>query len=173
MTHKTVKLFSILLSSIVSNANAENTNQNTQEEDRVSSVVNSADAQSCTKLRGKKLDECINRVVNELNSADANAAEWLIRKKTLDADQGPIDAMQEKKRSATIAGCRRKGYTEGAVYVGMTQFELYTCGPGMPEKINSTISGKTSWLQLVYENFGYVYIRNGVVTTIQTTQQIK
>ena len=139
-------------------------------EDAVSNAINSPESHQCRKLRNKKLDDCIRNVVSGLSAIDANSAEWLIRKDTLDVDQAPIDAKSDLQRAKTMAGCKKKGYSDGSAVIGMTQNELYVCGWGRPDKINSTITANRTWLQLVYYGTGYVYIINGIVSTIQTIQ---
>lgn len=64
---------------------------------------------------------------------------------------------------------------EGKVLIGMTEEEL-TKSWGSPTQVNSTVSASGKRDQWVYRREGevtkskYVYVRNGVVTTIQSSE---
>lgn len=69
-----------------------------------------------------------------------------------------------KRVAAAAADCKRRG----GVASGMTREQVYASCWGRPERINKTITGGRIHEQLVYGR-NYVYLDNGVVSTIQTT----
>ncbi len=70
-----------------------------------------------------------------------------------------------KAKMAEKAECDRKG----GIRTGMTRAQLYASCWGRPGKINTTITGSRRHEQLVYGGQNYVYLEDGVVTSIQTS----
>ena len=69
-------------------------------------------------------------------------------------------------KAAEKTECKRKG----GVAVGMTRAQVYASCWGKPQKTNVTTTAGGDHEQLVYPGFQYVYLRNGIVTSIQTSQ---
>lgn len=66
---------------------------------------------------------------------------------------------------AKKAECDRRG----GVRVGMTREQVHASCWGKPERVNTTTTTGGAHHQLVYSGYNYVYIRNGVVSSIQTS----
>lgn len=71
-----------------------------------------------------------------------------------------------EKQAAHKAECDRKG----GIRVGMSREQVYASCWGKPERINKTTSAGGDREQLVYRGYNYVYLHNGVVTSIQTSE---
>jgi len=80
-----------------------------------------------------------------------------------------LDRQEAERKARAEAGkalCAKKG----GVGVGMTRAQVYASCWGKPEKINITTTAGVDHEQLVYPGWQYVYLRNGVVTAIQTSR---
>jgi hypothetical protein len=75
-------------------------------------------------------------------------------------------ASEHASKLAEKAACDLKG----GVAVGMSREQVYASCWGKPQKINLTRTGNGDSEQLVYPGYNYVYLRNGLVTSIQTSQ---
>jgi hypothetical protein len=73
---------------------------------------------------------------------------------------------QHKRTVAEKAECDRRG----GVSVGMTAQQVEAKCWGKPSSINSTVTGTSERQQWVYAGHNYVYLVNGVVTTVQTSR---
>jgi hypothetical protein len=82
--------------------------------------------------------------------------------KTISADS----ETEHKRKLAEKADCDRRG----GVSVGMTRAQVYASCWGRPQRINTTTTVGGDHEQLVY-GYDYVYLRNGVVTSIQTSRR--
>jgi hypothetical protein len=76
------------------------------------------------------------------------------------------DEATHKAHVAEVAECDRRG----GIRIGMTREQLYASCWGKPRSINKTIGGGGVHEQLVYPGNNYVYLENGVVRTIQTSE---
>lgn len=78
----------------------------------------------------------------------------------------------EAKRKAAEAAAKAKSpcAIKGGVRVGMTRAEVYASCWGKPQKINVTTTAGGDFEQLVYGGFQYLYLKNGIVTSIQTSR---
>lgn len=89
------------------------------------------------------------------------------------ANDRAIAAQQETWRkeeaAAEKAACERKG----GPAIGMSRAQLYATCWGKPAKINTTMTSGVEFEQFVYGLGFYVYLRNGVVTSIQTTARAR
>jgi hypothetical protein len=69
------------------------------------------------------------------------------------------------KKLAEKAECDRRG----GVRIGMTRAQVYASCWGQPSRVNTTSTARGDHEQLVYGG-NYLYLDNGVLTSIQTTQ---
>ena len=74
------------------------------------------------------------------------------------------DQQQHQKRLAGDAACDKAG----GVRVGMTRAQVYASCWGKPRRINVTITARGRHEQFVYSLRDYLYLDNGVLTSIQT-----
>jgi len=70
------------------------------------------------------------------------------------------------KSLPTEAEVKALAKTQG-VRIGMTQQEVLDSSWGKPNKVNRTITANGTREQWVYDNGGYLYIDNGILTAIQ------
>ena len=70
----------------------------------------------------------------------------------------------KKKAAAAATECNRKG----GVSVGMTASQVFSSCWGKPRRVNTTITARGKHEQWVYGG-GYLYLDDGVVTSIQTS----
>jgi hypothetical protein len=99
---------------------------------------------------------------NGYEVADAAGTVGFIR------DTDPImmlDEAERKHQAEAKHDCDRRG----GVAVGMTTAQVYASCWGKPKSINETTIASRNHEQLVYGG-GYVYLDNGVVTSIQTSR---
>jgi hypothetical protein len=54
--------------------------------------------------------------------------------------------------------------------IGMTEDEALDTNWGTPDKKNVTVTGRHRSEQWVFPSFGYLYIEDGILTTIQRTE---
>lgn len=99
---------------------------------------------------------------------DSGKTGWI---EFLDYDAGSESESSHKYRleraaaeKTAKADCARRG----GVSIGMTQGQVYASCWGNPQRINRTLTSGADHEQLVYPGYNYVYLRNGVVTSIQT-----
>jgi hypothetical protein len=76
------------------------------------------------------------------------------------------EAMHREQINAK-ATCDRKG----GVRVGMTRDQVYASCWGKPTRINKTIGPYGVHEQLIYGGSNYLYMENGVLRTIQTSER--
>lgn len=81
------------------------------------------------------------------------------------------EAIEAKRKAAAAAAkanspCARKG----GVGVGMTRAQVHASCWGKPTSINITTTASGDHEQWVYPGYQYLYLRNGVVTSIQTSR---
>lgn len=76
------------------------------------------------------------------------------------------DEGEHRKKLAAKAECDRRG----GVSVGMTRAQVYASCWGKPLQTNLTRTSSGDHEQLVYSGHNYVYLRNGIVTSIQTSR---
>ena len=72
---------------------------------------------------------------------------------------------EQKKLAAEAAECRRRG----GVNIGMSKAQVLASCWGKPQRVNTTYTAGLQHEQWVYGN-NYVYLRDGVVTSIQTSR---
>lgn len=77
---------------------------------------------------------------------------------------------EEKARDARIAAGKAVCAKKGGVGIGMTKEQVYASCWGKPEKVNVTTTAGGDHEQWVYPGYQYVYLSNGVVTSIQTSR---
>ena len=73
----------------------------------------------------------------------------------------------EARKAATLGACRRSGWKDGAVRIGMTAEQVKFCGWGEPESVNRTVTQHGSAEQWVYGGGSYLYLENGRLVAIQ------
>lgn len=82
----------------------------------------------------------------------------------------PTLAQEAGQRKAAVnsekAECERKGGPR----IGMNRSQVYATCWGKPYKINTTMTSGIEFEQFVYGLGFYVYLRNGTVTSIQTSE---
>lgn len=71
---------------------------------------------------------------------------------------------RRKEAAAKTAECDRRG----GVAIGMSRAQVYASCWGKPKTVNQTTTATRNHEQMVYGG-GYVYLDNGVVTSIQTS----
>ncbi len=77
-----------------------------------------------------------------------------------------MSSAQEKKEADLAAvDCKKRG----GINIGMTSVEVQSSCWGKPRKVNQTITASGNHEQWVYGG-GYVYLEDGIVTSIQTTR---
>lgn len=81
-----------------------------------------------------------------------------------------IGAESQKRIAKRDAEQRALCAKKGGVGVGMSKAQVLASCWGKPEKVNVTTSGGGEHEQWVYPGFQYVYLRNGVVTSIQSSR---
>jgi len=79
-------------------------------------------------------------------------------------------AKAKRKVEAAKAAAKHPCKVKGGVAVGMTRAQVYASCWGKPTKINITTTGSGDHEQLVYPGYQYVYLHNGIVTSIQTSR---
>ncbi len=79
----------------------------------------------------------------------------------------PIMMLDEKERRQQ-ADVKKDCERRGGVSVGMTRGQVYASCWGKPKSINDTLTARGKHEQWVYGG-GYVYLDDGVVTSIQTS----
>ena len=79
---------------------------------------------------------------------------------------GADDEAIHKLKVAEEAECDRKG----GVAIGMTKTQVLASCWGKPERVNTTITAGLRSEQWVY-GYNYVYLRDDVVTSIQTSSR--
>lgn len=84
-------------------------------------------------------------------------SDWL----SLDTDHA------RKAEAAAKADCDRRG----GVSIGMTSKQVLASCWGKPQRVNRTITAGMDHEQWVYPGYNYVYVRNGIVTSIQTSNR--
>lgn len=72
-----------------------------------------------------------------------------------------------KQEIAANKDCERRG----GVAVGMTAKQVEATCWGKPTSVNRTVTGAGAREQWVYPGYNYVYLVNGVVTSIQTSSR--
>jgi hypothetical protein len=91
----------------------------------------------------------------------------------LDADEANItgsvrrDEATPEKRVNKQASCDRRQ----AVSAGMTRAQVYASCWGKPTSIDVSTTGPYKFELLVYEGYDYVYLEDGVVTSIQVSNR--
>ena len=83
-----------------------------------------------------------------------------------DTDKRAERLKSQERSKAAKADCDRRG----GVSVGMTRAQVYASCWGKPQKINTTTTAGGDHEQLVYAGYNYLYLRNGVLTSIQTSK---
>lgn len=82
----------------------------------------------------------------------------------LEEDQEDRERKQEKaERDAELA--------KSSPQIGMTKDEVEKCAWGTPDKKNIDTYSWGTTEQWVYRSKGYVYFKNGVVTSVSTSEQ--
>lgn len=95
--------------------------------------------------------------------AGEKSTDQLIR----EAHERGENAKRKVAADAAKAACAKKG----GVGIGMTKAQVYASCWGKPEKINVTTTSGGDHEQLVYPGYQYVYLRSGIVTSIQTSRR--
>jgi hypothetical protein len=67
------------------------------------------------------------------------------------------------------ADCKR----HGDPHIGMTAKQVEATCWGKPDRVNRTQTAGVISDQYVYDNGRYVYLRNGIVTSIQATDTLR
>lgn len=91
-------------------------------------------------------------------------SEYLLASKS-EADRA-ADAEQAATAKAAETECKRKG----GVSVGMTRAQVHASCWGKPQRVNTTTTTGGDHEQYVYPGYNYLYLRNGIVTSIQTSR---
>jgi hypothetical protein len=92
-----------------------------------------------------------------VQSADqASDAEAQSRERAMAAARKLVEEERKRKQGASI---------------GMTAEQILQSTWGKPKKINVTINASGRHEQWVYSGFQYLYVDNGVLTSIQTNQK--
>lgn len=73
---------------------------------------------------------------------------------------------EHQRKVAAKADCDRRG----GVRIGMTAEQVRASCWGKPQKVNATHTAGGDHEQWVYPGYQYVYVRNGIVTSIQTSR---
>lgn len=73
------------------------------------------------------------------------------------------DAKTKTRQQSARAECERRG----GVSVGMARSEVFASCWGPPKRTNRTVTAEGVREQLIYPGQGFIYLSNGVVTTIQ------
>jgi hypothetical protein len=77
-----------------------------------------------------------------------------------------MDSEVARKQYAEVKGsCNRKG----GVQIGMSREQIYASCWGHPKSVNETITARGKHEQFVYRG-GYLYLDDGVLTSIQTNR---
>jgi hypothetical protein len=86
------------------------------------------------------------------------------------ADASSFDAnVTEKDPAIAVAECKRRGNPR----VGMTADQVTATCWGKPEHVNRTETGTHISDQYVYSSGRYVYLENGIVTSIQSSGTLR
>jgi hypothetical protein len=80
--------------------------------------------------------------------------------------QAEVDRVAARAAEKADRAARRKQ----GIRIGMTADEVLMSNWGKPERINRTVHRRTVSEQWVYGGSNYVYLENGVVTSIQTSR---
>lgn len=112
---------------------------------------------------GLTIEGAINRRIRTwyLVRLDDGRQGWVEETQLLLSDNREEHARAEAEK----ATCKRKG----GVAVGMTRQQVLASCWGKPRTINRTTTGAGSEEQFVYPGFNYVYLDNGIVTSVQTS----
>jgi Protein of unknown function (DUF2845) len=78
---------------------------------------------------------------------------------------------EQKKLAAEVAAEAAECKRRGGVNIGMSKSQVLASCSGKPERVNTTMTAGSQHEQWVYGN-NYVYFRDGVVTSIQTSRQL-
>lgn len=89
---------------------------------------------------------------------------------TRDYDLTAAVEAERKEKAANKARKKADCDRRGGVSVGMTRAQVYASCWGKPERINKTITGSHTREQLVYHGYNYLYLVDGVLSSIQTSQ---
>ncbi|WP_088226118.1 hypothetical protein [Desulfosporosinus sp. FKB] len=84
----------------------------------------------------------------------------------LDAEAKAQAAADAKAQAETDAKAKALAKTRG-VKIGMTAQEILDSAWGKPNKINRTVTTFGTHEQWVYDNGGYLYLDNGILTAVQ------
>lgn len=77
-----------------------------------------------------------------------------------------LSESEHAERVKEKADCDRRG----GVSVGMTRAQVYASCWGKPQTINKTVGSYGTHEQLVYGGSNYLYLENGIVRSIQTSE---
>lgn len=80
---------------------------------------------------------------------------------------GALGSLEEKRKNKVLSQCARMHVKQGTVRLGMTADMIKECGWGEPEDVNRTVYRDLITEQWVYGNGQYLYLRNGVLDSIQ------
>lgn len=80
----------------------------------------------------------------------------------------PLAAAQDRAEAAKARAAKADCDRRGGIKIGMTAAEVTASCWGKPERVNTTHYTGGDHQQWVY-GYNYVYLRNGVVTSIQTS----
>ncbi len=95
---------------------------------------------------------------------DSGRTGWI---EQLDLKLWTDDSAAHGKKLAEKAVCDKRG----GVRVGMSREQIYASCWGKPRTINKTVGAYGVHEQLVYGDLSYLYLENGILRSIQTTEQ--
>lgn len=94
---------------------------------------------------------------------------WIVipdgRMGNLQSLRNTVSQEEHESMAAAKAECKRRG----DVFLGMILNQIFASCWGRPLKINKTETASGIQLQLVYQR-GYLYLSDGILTSIQTSQ---
>lgn len=100
---------------------------------------------------------------------DSGKTGWVEYIDYITGSESDADHARRIERAAAAKTAKAECDRKGGVAVGMTRAQLYASCWGKPQRINRTLTGSADHEQLVYPGWNYVYLRDGIVTSIQTS----
>ena len=101
---------------------------------------------------------------------DSGRAGWIEYIDYMTASESDSDHQARLTRDASAKKAKAECDRRGGIAIGMTRAEVLVSCWGKPQRVNTTRTASSDHEQFVYPGYNYVYLRNGVVTSIQTSR---
>lgn len=99
---------------------------------------------------------------------DAGKTGWIDGGDYIMASESNSEHASRQRHAAEAVKAKAECDRKGGVSIGMTRAQVYASCWGRPSRVNRTLNAYAEHEQFVYGGGNYVYLRNGVVTSIQT-----